>query len=62
YYGVQNLGNLGGAVNPILCGFLLSFAPPTTLFYVLVAVSLLGLGFFWYGYRLSGASVQHIEG
>lgn len=62
YYGVQNLGNLGGAVNPILGGFLLSFAPPTTLFYVLVAVSLLGLGFFWYGYRLSGASVQHIEG
>lgn len=56
YYGVQNLANLGGAVNPILCGFLLSFTPPTTLFYVLVAISLFGLVFSWYGYRLSGAS------
>ena len=56
YYGVQSLANLGGAVNPILCGFLLSFTPPTTLFYVLVAISLFGLVFFWYGYRLSGAS------
>ncbi|SCM53300.1 Predicted arabinose efflux permease, MFS family [Hafnia alvei] len=56
YYGVQNLGNLGGAVNPILCGFLLSFAPPTMLFYVLAVISLFGLAFFWYGYRLSGAS------
>jgi len=51
YYGVQNLSNLGGAINPVLCGFLLSYTLPNTMFLVLVGSALLGLLFFWWGHR-----------
>lgn len=53
YYGVQNLGNLGGAANPVMCGFILAYAAPGMMFYVLMLFALLGLGFFYRGYRLA---------
>ncbi len=53
YYGVQSLSNLGGAVNPIMCGFLLSYTPPPVMFLVLIAAALFSLLFFFLGHRLA---------
>ncbi|KFK97927.1 MULTISPECIES: MFS transporter [unclassified Serratia (in: enterobacteria)] len=53
YYGVQSLSNLGGAVNPVICGFLLSYAPAPVMFLVLIAAALLSLLFFFLGHRLA---------
>ncbi|MFL4555108.1 MFS transporter [Yersinia kristensenii] len=53
YYGVQNLGQLGGAVNPVLCGFLLAYAAPQMMFYMLIIAAILGLAFFYRGYQLA---------
>lgn len=55
YYGVQNLGQLGGAVNPVLCGFLLAYAAPHMMFYMLIIAAILGLMFFYRGYQLAKA-------
>lgn len=53
YYGAQNLGQLGGAVNPVLCGFLLAYAAPQMMFYMLIVAAILGLAFFYRGYLLA---------
>lgn len=53
YYGMQNLSNLGGAINPVLCGFLLTYAAPSMMFIALIIASLAGLLFFWLGHRLA---------
>lgn len=53
YYGMQNLSNLGGAINPVMCGFLLSYAAPPVMFIALIAASAGGLVFFWMGHRLA---------
>jgi len=53
YYGVQNLSNIGGAVNPVLCGFLLSYTPPPVMFIALIGFSAAGLLFFRHGHRLA---------
>ena len=53
YYGVQNLGQLGGAANPVLCGFLLAYAVPEMMFYMLIVAAILGLVFFYRGYQLA---------
>ncbi|MFI8415625.1 MFS transporter [Serratia sp. NPDC078593] len=53
YYGVQNLSNLGGAINPVLCGFLLSYTAPGLMFVVLIISALLSLLFFFLGHRLA---------
>ncbi len=53
YYGMQNLSNLGGAANPPLTGFLLTYTPPVTLFFVLILATLLSLGLFHHGFRFS---------
>jgi predicted MFS family arabinose efflux permease len=53
YYGVQSLSNLGGAINPIMCGFLLSYTPPPVMFLVLIAAALFSLLFFFLGHRLA---------
>jgi len=53
YYGMQNLSNLGGAINPVLCGFLLSYTAPPVMFIVLIASAAAGLLFFWLGHRLA---------
>src|SRR5476649_2998067 len=53
YYGMQNLSNLGGAINPVLCGFLLSYAAPPVMFIALIIAAIAGLVFFWMGHRLA---------
>src|SRR5471030_667918 len=53
YYGMQNLSNLGGAINPVLCGFLLSYTAPPVMFIALIIASIAGLVFFWLGHRLA---------
>ena len=57
YYGMQNLSNLGGAINPVLCGFLLSYAAPSVMFIALIASAATGLLFFWLGHRLAVRAV-----
>ncbi|EPF6563086.1 MFS transporter [Serratia marcescens] len=53
YYGVQNLSALGGAINPVLCGVLLSYATPPLMFVMLIVAALLSLLFFFLGHRLA---------
>ncbi|SET37714.1 MFS transporter [Thorsellia anophelis] len=53
YYGVQNLSQLGGAFNPIMAGFLLTYLFPSSLFIVLISTAFIGLFFFYLGYRLA---------
>lgn len=53
YYGVQNLGQLGGAINPELCGFLLAYTVPEMMFYMLIIAATLGLVLFYRGYHLA---------
>jgi len=42
YYGAQNLAALGGAVSPVICGFMLMHSPAPTMFYALSALAALG--------------------
>ncbi|MEX0633076.1 MFS transporter [Serratia ureilytica] len=53
YYGVQNLSALGGAINPVLSGMLLSYAAPPLMFVMLIVCALLSLLFFFLGHRLA---------
>jgi len=62
YYGVQNLSALGGAVNPVLCGLLLSYAAPQLMFVMLIAATLFSLLFFFLGHRLARHPAAVAEG
>jgi MFS family permease len=42
YYGAQNLAALGGALSPMICGFLLLHSPAPTMFYALSALAAVG--------------------
>lgn len=42
YYGAQNLAALGGAVSPVICGFMLMHSPAPTMFYALIALAAVG--------------------
>ncbi|CAI8834583.1 MULTISPECIES: MFS transporter [unclassified Pseudomonas] len=42
YYGAQNLAALGGALSPVICGFLLMHTPAPTMFYALSALTAMG--------------------
>jgi len=42
YYGAQNLAALGGALSPVICGFLLMHTPAPSMFYALSALAALG--------------------
>jgi MFS family permease len=42
YYGAQNLAALGGALSPVICGFLLMHTPAPTMFYALGALAAMG--------------------
>ncbi|MDF2794645.1 MAG: Multidrug resistance protein [Pseudomonas orientalis] len=55
YYGAQNLAALGGALSPVICGYLLLQTPAPTMFYALSALTALG-GFlcFMSGRRVAG--------
>lgn len=44
YYGAQNLAAFGGALSPVICGYLLINTPPATMFYVLAGLTALGGG------------------
>lgn len=50
---MQNLGQLGGAINPVLCGFLLAYTVPEMMFYMLIIAATLGLVLFYRGYHLA---------
>lgn len=53
YYGMQNLSNLGGAANPLLTGLCLSYAPPVTVFVMLLLATLISMGLYYRGHRLT---------
>lgn len=57
YYGAQNLAALGGALSPVMCGFLLMHTPAPSMFYALSALAALG------GYLcvVSGRRVKTIQ-
>lgn len=42
YYGAQNLAAFGGALSPVICGYLLINASPISMFYVLAGLTTLG--------------------
>lgn len=42
YYGAQNLAALGGALSPVICGFMLMHTPAPTMFYALSTLAALG--------------------
>ena len=42
YLGAQNLAAFGGAMSPVICGYLLINTPAPTMFYVLAALTTLG--------------------
>ncbi|CUX97362.1 putative sulfoacetate transporter SauU [Candidatus Hoaglandella endobia] len=53
YYGMQNISSLGGAVNPLLTGILLTYTPPITIFVVMMLATLLSLYLFLKGFLLA---------
>ena len=57
YYGAQNLAALGGALSPVICGFLLMHTPAPTMFYALSALTAMG-GFLCF---LSGRRVAILQ-
>ncbi|AZC26704.1 MFS transporter [Pseudomonas sessilinigenes] len=42
YYAAQNLAAVGGALSPIICGYLLTHSIPASMFYVLAGLSAAG--------------------
>lgn len=42
YYGAQNLAALGGALSPVICGFMLMHTPAPSMFYALSALAAVG--------------------
>jgi MFS family permease len=42
YYGAQNLAAFGGALSPVICGYLLIHSAPTSMFYVLSGLTAVG--------------------
>lgn len=53
YFSFQNLGSLGGALNPAVTGMLLAFMQPRNVPWVLMMVSVLCFVVFYVGLRLS---------
>jgi MFS family permease len=49
YYGAQNLSNLGGALGPVLCGFVLATMPSHFMFYMLAGFIVVGGVFYFIG-------------
>ncbi len=49
YYAAQNLSNLGGALAPVLCGFVLATQPAHVMFYMLAAFVVAGGCFYLLG-------------
>lgn len=55
YYAAQNLGNLGAALGPVLCGLVLATQPAHNIFVMLVLFVMVGGGFYWLGGKLAAA-------
>jgi MFS family permease len=53
YYGAQNLATFGGALSPVICGFLLMHTPAPTMLYALSALTALGGLCFMSGRRMA---------
>lgn len=53
YFSFQNMGSLGGAVNPAVTGVLLAFMPPADVPVVLILVSVFCFALFYVGIALS---------
>ncbi|QKJ35686.1 MAG: MFS transporter [Pseudomonas rhizophila] len=49
YYAAQNLGNLGAAAGPLLCGVVLATQPPHSIFYMLALFIIAGGAFYILG-------------
>ncbi|PBJ24841.1 Multidrug resistance protein MdtH [Pseudomonas ogarae] len=49
YYAAQNLGNLGAASGPVLCGVVLATQPPHYIFYMLALFIVAGGAFYFLG-------------
>jgi MFS family permease len=62
YYGAQNLAAFGGALSPVICGYLLINTPPTTMFYVLAGLTMLGGGLCFRSARRAATGQQPITG
>ncbi|MDB6443240.1 MFS transporter [Pseudomonas sp. 21TX0197] len=54
YYGAQNLSNLGAALGPVLCGFVLSLYAPQAMFHVLSLCVVAASVFYFLGSRRKG--------
>ena len=60
YYGAQNLGNLGAAMGPVLCGMVLATQPAHWMFYMLALFIIAGGMLYWLGASRSGqATSEH---
>lgn len=53
YYGAQNLSNLGAALGPVLCGWILASLVPGWMFVLLGTCIVLGGALYWLGAALS---------
>lgn len=58
YYGAQNLGNLGAAMGPVLCGLMLATQPAQWMFSMLALFVVAGGGFYALGASLSKAQAS----
>ncbi|WP_426132929.1 MFS transporter [Pseudomonas sp. PWP3-1b2] len=54
YYAAQNLSNVGAALGPVLCGFVLATQPAHYIFYLLVLFVLAGGLLYFLGVSLAG--------
>jgi MFS family permease len=61
YFGAQNLIHLGIALGPILCGLLLEHFAPAVMFYVLIALVVVGWWFYVLGCRAVVAATEPAE-
>lgn len=61
YYGAQNLAALGGAMSPVICGFLLMHSAPETMFYVLSTLAAMGGLLCFYSARRVRADVVMVQ-
>ena len=62
YYAAQNLGNVGAAFGPVLCGMVLATQPAHYMFYMLMLFIIAGGLFYWLGGCIAGdASVEPVK-
>lgn len=60
YYGAQNLAAFGGALSPVICGYLLINSTPTSMFYVLSCLTAAGGTLCFLSGRRMRAVAEHV--